>query len=563
MVHGRLCPSGALAVMGWALIAGGCNSRRIVGDGGESIPHDTDTAASSTTPAPETSAPAPDAGGFVDAGFVDAGFVDGGLGDAGGDAGTGPSELELDLFGTFHNTFNFVVSDQQRARMNERYGGGGDIYSPGGVDIGATYVEHLIVTNSSGDTADFGKTEVRLVGESTGRAWTKSTLPNFRVDTDEFTKGQKLGGYEHVRFNNGVVSSIFREKFTLDFFRELGYPAPLAGYAWVQSAVWGEQVKIPYGVVEVYKRSFCEDRADYFGGKCSNMWEFVGDLGAQGDLEIDFSLPEVCQFSECDATRMTEWNDVVEETMPGPGYKAAMAEYLDWDAFHEYQCLSWIFATGDDALRNRNNVVIAERADGKFQYLPYSVDISFGQDWYPYVTLPGTNSIARGCQADPGCWADTVATCDVLLDAFEAADPVERLDTLYDELGAAGMLRGGDDERYRLMRAYIQERLTDMRGELDAIRDNPYAGGCDEGQVMCGDYCAHPRDCYLCDEEGAHGEPVPLANFRAVEPGGEGDAIIVEPPPVSEPRGDAGAPPLDGGVEPNPCLPHQEVYGVR
>ncbi len=206
-----------------------------------------------------TSEPPADAGGEAPA-------------DAGSDAGDylSPDELGVQVFGTYQNVYSFVVSDEELSRMNERYGGGGpvylmgpqvkqanpygDIYTPGGgEEAGKTFVDHMFVTTPEGATADFGKVQVNLVGESTGRPWTESSLPNLKIDTNEFTKGNKLGDYEHVRFNNAVVGSIFREKFTFDYYRALGYPAPLSGYAWVQSNVWGEEAKIPYVLVESYK----------------------------------------------------------------------------------------------------------------------------------------------------------------------------------------------------------------------------------------------------------------------------------------------------------------------
>ena len=587
----RLRRTSASAVVGWALIAGGCNGTHVTNnyyttpkpDAGQ----ESDAAAGATT-APESSSPdaattpgSSDAGGGeADAGAAstDVSTIDGAVDDGGaGDPGDGgpaftPENLQLDMFGTYQNTFKFVVSDDQLDIMNQRYNGDGpifllgnpygDIYSPGGDGAGGTtYVDHLFATNPQGETADFGKTEVKLVGQSTGRPWTESSLPNFRVDTNEFTKGHKFAGYENVRFNNALVGTIFREKFTLDFYRDLGYPAPRATYAWVETSVWGEDVKVPYVAVEVYKRDFCKDREDYFGGECPNMWEFQGDFSLE--FGNPFENPDSCQFSECDATRVSELNELVVGMAPGPGYKAALADYLDWDTFHEFQCLSWIFVTGDDALHNTNNFVLVERADGKFQYLPYSIDISFGQEWYRYVELPGHNTVARGCQADPDCWADTVATCDVLLNAFEAADPVARLDNLYSELETAGMLRSGDDGRYQEMRNYIEERLANMPGELDALREGPYANGCPDGQIMCGNYCAYQWDCYLCNGgEGPGPKPIPLA-----EPGNEQDAIIVPPPPGGETSapvdGDAGVPgDGDGGVV-DPCLPNYPIYGVR
>lgn len=580
----RLRRTSAAAVWGWALIAAGCNSTHVTNnyypaptpDAGEEPDSAVDTGASSEegTSGGQTSGSELDAGPSED--DTSAPTFDGGLDDA-ADAGPAftPDSLELDMFGTYQNTFKFVVSEQQLDRLNERYDHGGpifmfgeqygDIYSPGGSGGAGEkhYVDHLFVTNTRGETADFGKTEVKLVGESTGRAWTPSSLPNIRVDTNEFTMGHKFGGYENVRFNNALIGSIFREKYTFDFYRELGYPAPRATYAWVETSVWGEDIKVPYVAVEVYKRDFCKDREDYFGGECPNMWESVGDFG-QGL----FNEPRNCQFSECDATRVNELDELAANTAPGPGYKVALSEYLDWDTFHEFQCLSWIFVTGDDALHNRNNFVLVERADGKFQYLPYSIDISFGQDWYRYVDLPGQNTVARGCQADPECWADTVATCDVLLDAFEAADPIGRLDALYAELETAGMLRRGDDARYDDMRRYIEERLENMPGELEAVREDPYAGGCPDGQIMCGNYCAYQWECYLCND-GEPG-PKPIPAFGAAKPGNAQDAVIVKPPPgggeTTSPVGDGGvttAPDDTSDIPTNPCLPYNEPYRIE
>lgn len=580
----RFRRTSASAVVGWVLIASGCNDSRV------SLDSDQDT----------TQAPAPDSGVDTSDTTVDAGTVsdtsssaatsdvqtlDAGeppAADAGGatdaDSGVTPETLQLDFFGTYDNTYKFVVSEQQLSQMNQRYNGGGpvfvkanlagDIYTPGGEgDSDKTYVDHLFATNTLGETADFGKTEVRLVGESTGRAWTARTLPNFRVDTNEFTKGHKFGGYENVRFNNAIIGNIFREKYTLDLYRELGYPAPRATYAWVETSVWGDDVKVPYVAVEVYKRSFCKDRAEYFGGECVNMWEFPGDFGEFSQ----FSEPAACQFGECDATRVNELNDLISSLTPGPGFKAAIADYLDWDSYHEFQCLSWILATGDDALHNMNNFVLAERTDGKFQYLPYSVDISFGQEWYPVVELPARNTISRGCQADTECWADTVTTCERLLDSFAATDPVGRLDNLYQELGDAGMLRTGDEDRYQFIRGYVSQRLTDMPTELDAVREDPYVNGCPNDQIWCGSYCAYQWECQLCNDEGGGGgdmgEPIPVDILPAgdVAPPGDSQGIgIGQPPPVGDGGVDeTSAPYGDGGVEPNPCLPVQKLYSVN
>ncbi len=202
-------------------------------------------------------------------------------------------------------------------------------------------------TASPAGVADFGQVQVRLVGQSTGRPWSLQTLPNFKIDSDEFQQGLRIGGVKHARFNNAIVGGIYREKLTLDLYRQLRYPAPKATYAWVSSNVWGAETRVPYVVVESYKPQFCKSREKQFGEECVNMWEFAGDFGMGG-----FELPENCQFSECDASRVNELEDAVVSTPPGDGFKAALAEWIDWEAFHRFQCLSWVLETGDDAIHS-------------------------------------------------------------------------------------------------------------------------------------------------------------------------------------------------------------------
>jgi hypothetical protein len=396
-------------------------------------------------------------------------------------------------------------------------------------------------------TADFGKVQVKLVGESTGRPWTPESLPNFKIDSDEFVDGNRIGGVKHFRLNNAIIGSIFREKLTLDLYAKLGYPAPRANYAWVQSSVWGPEVEVPYVVVESYKPAFCKQREEQLNGGCVNMWEFPGDLGYGG-----LAYPENCQFSECDPTRATEFELEAVETPPGPGFKEALSEWLDWDAFHRFQCLSWILATGDDVLHNSNNFVLMERSDGKFQHLPYSIDISLGQEWYPEVSLAGGSLLAQGCQSDEQCWDDTIATCEVVLDEFIAANPIAMLDQNYALLAQQGMLRAGDDGRYQALSSYLARRIEELPIELEENREAPppVGGFCDFPYIQCGDFCMLPEECLVCEPEP---EPVPEADAGVEFERGAADIAL--PIPGED------VPGFPGPVEPpQECLPFIQLY---
>lgn len=417
------------------------------------------------------------------------------------------ADHDLETFGKFGNLFWLAVSEEQLTALNGTEGGPpvegdgfGDIYSPGG-DVTA-FADHLWITSAAkrGQTADYGKVKIKLVGQSSRRSWSKRSIPNLNIDSNEFVKGQLIGGFEHLRLNNAQIGSIFREWLSLALFRQLDYPAPEATFAWVASNVWSSDVRVPMVLVERYKRKFCT-RFPELGQKCQNMWEFVGDF-AGGEVEDAigqsvFDDPKNCQFDQCDATRAKELERLLVDTPPGIGFQKATANYIDWPAFQRFQCISWVLATGDDALHNLNNVVLAEGADGKFRYLPYSTDISLGQEWYPAVALPGDNRIARGCQAEEACWQETVAVCEDVIAEFTALDPVAMLKDLHQRLADVGMLRSGDDGRYQSLLTWFKSRLETLPTELDEYREG--VAECPDGQVDCGGKtCDLPENCGVC-----------------------------------------------------------------
>jgi hypothetical protein len=460
-----------------------------------------------------------------------------GQGGSGGDGGIPPLETgypdapkpdveasahELAPFEKPGTRFWLAVSEEQLSRMNEGSSGGGvvidgpldgDLYSPGGGS--ATFVDHLVITapGENGQTADYGQVQAKIVGQSTRRPWNERSIPNLNLDADQFVDQQRIGGFEHLRLNNAQVGSIFREHVTLELFRRLGYPAPLSTYAWVQSNVWGKDAAIPYVLVERYKSSFCEREQEGLGGGCVNMWEFVGDFaqdGGAGPIPLDvpppgpvappglpvasvFDDPNSCQLERCDNTRVKELEALLRATPAGDGFESATEEFVDWPAFHRFQCLSWMFATGDDAIHGLNNVVLVERADGKFQYLPYSVDLSLGQTWVVDVPLAGQNALASRCQTDASCWANTISACEDLIQDLVELDPVSVLDEAHAELEAEGMLRDGDEPRYEFLRAWLEARVQSLPVELENNREAPQ--GCSGGMVDCGGYCDFPENC--------------------------------------------------------------------
>jgi hypothetical protein len=466
-----------------------------------------------------------DDGGTADAGISeDAGGGDAGLPFGGLVPDTAFEAQDIDLFGVPGHRFWVEISDEQVVRMNgSSYGGPGpiadglgqvlaagdplyeqlardgffpgvegDIYTPGDPH---TFADHVVVQDAdTGSIADYGKVEVKLVGESTGRSLDFAHIPNLKLDTDEFEMDKRIGDFEHIRLNNGLVGSIFRETIAHRVYAALGYPALRASWAFLGTNVWGPDTWVPMVLVEVYKRKFCHHNAELLGGDCENMWEFPGNVGG----ELGNQVPDsACQVSECDNTRLEQLIDRVASTPAGAGYKEALADLVDWDRFHQFQCLSWMMWTGDDPIHNGNNNLIIERDDGKLIWAPYSIDISAGQDWYTNVPLTGSSPMAIGCQADPACWADTIAACEELIPRFDALDPESLVDEAVATLTELGMMREGDEQRAEDLRAWYVERQTQLPEELERYRYLPDEfGNCPEGLQLCGDGgCGTEEQC--------------------------------------------------------------------
>jgi CotH kinase protein len=491
--------------------------------------------------------------------------------------GTPADQANFDMFAQIGNRYWFVVDPAQVDAMNNRYGGYygggggfGDIYVPGEPVSNANYADHLLVTTASdGVTADYGKVQVRVVGQSTYLPWTLTQIPNLKLDVDEFVEDQRVGGFEHFRFNNAQVGNIFREKLTLDLFKKFNYPSLNSQHAWVGSSVWGEDVAVPYVMVESYKRPFCDAWEAELGGGCENMWEGVGDPfgsgyyygGGGGGVNTAWFDNSDCQLGKCETTRVEELLTAVSGAFVDPtDFKAQLADYIDWPAFHKFQCVSWILDIGDDMFQNTNNVVIVERSDGKFQFLPWSVDISL-QTWYGPVPLANRrSSLAQACQSDAQCWADTVAACDEAIATFKAADPVQMLDDEYAALADQGMLRPGDDTRYNDLRAYLTNRLTEIDVEIELNRDAPhydnyYYNSCERmygyDYVDCGGQCVLKVDCPVCGEEPVDGDggvpdggSVPASDAGSSVLDAAVDAAVVPGSDGAVPGLDAGAPSL-------------------
>ena len=473
--------------VGW--LGGALSLGALACGGGTQADDTTDT--TDTTDATDTTMP--DAAVVV----VDAGTPDAAVPP---DAAPGPA-----MFAAAGATYRFTISPEQRDLMDQgisywefwdldAYGpvGGAAAIAPAPIPavmphpgdghffgVGGTWADDLTVTPLGGSATSYGQVEAWHIGQSSIRNW--EYLPNIRVDADEYQPDVRVGGVENFRLNPGQVGTMYREPIVLSIWRALGYATPAHTFAWVEvPSAWGEGVTVPYTVMELYKKSWCTREL----GGCANMWE------GYGEPQYMAGDPNNCQSDVCDDTKLYALGDLVNATPPGPGFEAALAGVIDWDAFRAFQCLSWFTDTGDNYINNLNNTMVVERADGKLQFFPYSVDMSTDYRWWAGTRLVGQSQLAQGCQQDPSCFAALVDTCDALLTRFEDEDMAQTVvKPVIDELAAQGMLRANDAADAVYFQQWYEQRVGKLRGleelESPVCNDDSDCVGDPNGHTQC------------------------------------------------------------------------------
>ena len=391
------------------------------------------------------------------------------------------NQLPADVLGQDDNTWWLKVSESTISDINAPWLGGGSYgygeYEVGGGGGGGT--ENLLIITPEGEVADYGQVGLKLIGQSTGAPWTSSTIPNFRLDADEYVEGQRFGEVEHIRLNNAGVGTMFGEASSLIVFRAMDVPAARTAYAWAGGSGWeDDEMLVPMLAREAYKRDFCEDNAELLGGGCKTIRESTGDVVNLANWAV-----ADCDLGDCtDMAGLAQFATAVISNFNQQTFDEGTEPYFDWPQFHRSACVHWLLWVGDDYIHNSNNVVLAEGEDGRFRLLPYSTDVTAGYAFggtYANTPLFGNGLLSKGCYADDGCRETQLDTCEQVIDQFEAMDPVSIIDGLADRLRAAkapwgdypdGMWRGPDDAAYDHYRSFYETRAESARAELETYR---------------------------------------------------------------------------------------------
>ena len=230
----------------------------------------------------------------------------------------------------------------------------------------------------------FTNVAIRYKGNGTFMQSRGSLKRSFKVDLNEFVKGQHLAGVSKLNFHNNVTDpGWMNEVMSHQLFRDAGVPAPRTAYARVLLTVPGmydKKLMGLYSVVENIDKSFAEERFDSKKGALFKPVtpRLFADLGSDWSNYKQTYDPKT-EVSKAQTSRVIDLARLVTKAGDDE-FASRIGEYLDLDEFARFMAVTVWLSTMDSILGpGQNYYVYLHPKTRKFQFMPWDLDHSFGQ----------------------------------------------------------------------------------------------------------------------------------------------------------------------------------------
>lgn len=250
-------------------------------------------------------------------------------------------------------------------------------YTPNFIDslVASHSTERNVIATMTIDGALLDSVGLKYKGNSsfTGPGAKKS----MKVDLNDYISGQKYDGIKKFNLNNGFKDpTMMREKIALDFFNEIGAPAPRCSYAKVY---FNNEYYGLFTLVEEVNKDFLEQR---FAENDSNLYKGDphGDLRWKGNILAnyygDYSLET--NESSNDWKGLFHLIDKLNNT-PTINFHDSLESVLYTPHWLKIWAATNLFANMDSYIGSGHNYFIYQKAfDSKFEFIPWDVNESFG-----------------------------------------------------------------------------------------------------------------------------------------------------------------------------------------
>lgn len=223
----------------------------------------------------------------------------------------------------------------------------------------------------------------RLRGNTSRYAQKKS----FKLDLNEYVRGQKLYGLEKLNVNGEHNDpALMRSRLCWDLFNQSGVPAARTAYAalYINGQYYGL-----YVIVEHYDENFILDR---FGNNDGNLYKCLYPA------PLTWLGPEQSPYKRMRNSRdrayeleineeIDDYSDLVSfigflNNTSDADFARAIEERFNVRAFLKYLAINTLLGSWDDYWYLQNNYYLYHNtATDKFEFIPYDYDNTYGIDF--------------------------------------------------------------------------------------------------------------------------------------------------------------------------------------
>jgi spore coat protein H len=206
---------------------------------------------------------------------------------------------------------------------------------------------------------------------------------SFKVDLNQFVKGQKLDGVSKLNLHNNVTDpSWMNEPLSYRLYRDAGVPAPRTAYARLYLNVAGQERRYAglYSLVQNVDGAFAAENFANKGGVflkpvSTNLFRYLGEDWAKYNQTYD---PK-SELTAAQKKRVIDFTRLVTQASDEE-FAEQLGEYLDLNSFA--RCMAvMVFLSDLDGIfgPGQNFYLYLDPKMHKFSIVPWDQDHSFGQ----------------------------------------------------------------------------------------------------------------------------------------------------------------------------------------
>lgn len=244
------------------------------------------------------------------------------------------------------------------------------------------YFRSFVVIDNGVTRDSFEDVGFRLRGNTSRYAQKKS----FKLSLNKFVSGRTYYGVDKLNFNGEHNDpSSMRAALCFDLYHRAGLVAARANHfrTYINDRFFGI-----YTNFEEYDEKFTASR---FGREDGNLYKcnFSADLNYLGDDPDLYKLinngervyEQDNQADTDDYSDLAHFIDVLNNT-PEEEFLCEIEMIFEVNEYLKYIAIDIVIGNWDGPLINKNNFFLySNPATGKFEYLPYDLDNTFGIDW--------------------------------------------------------------------------------------------------------------------------------------------------------------------------------------